>query len=71
MRRKIAILAVGLALMTWATGCRVRTEKDANGEEKTVQVDTRLAASTSIRTKSRPPILGCRLPRRRGSERRR
>ena len=40
MRRKIAILAVGLALMTWATGCRVRTEKDANGEEKTVQVDT-------------------------------
>jgi len=33
-------LLVGLALVTWITGCRVHVDKGANGEEKTVQVDT-------------------------------
>jgi hypothetical protein len=40
MRRKIAILTAGLALTTWIAGCRVHVDKDADGKEKTVQVDT-------------------------------
>ncbi len=32
--------ALGLALLTAVTGCRVHVDKDANGQEKTVQVDT-------------------------------
>jgi hypothetical protein len=38
-RNGIKVVA-GLALLAAIAGCRVRTEKDANGEEKTVQVDT-------------------------------
>jgi hypothetical protein len=40
MMRKGIVLAAGLALVASVTGCRVRTEKDANGEEKNVQIDT-------------------------------
>ncbi len=40
MMRKGIVLAAGLALVASVTGCRVRTEKDANGTEKNVQVDT-------------------------------
>ncbi len=39
MRRKI-VAAAGVALMVSVIGCRVRTEKDANGDEKNVQIDT-------------------------------
>jgi hypothetical protein len=34
------IVLAGVALAAGIAGCRVRTEKDANGNEKTVQVDT-------------------------------
>ena len=40
MMRKGIVLAVGLAVVVSIAGCRVRTEKDANGDEKNVQVDT-------------------------------
>jgi hypothetical protein len=40
MIRKALICAAGVALVASIVGCRVRTEKDANGEDKTVQVDT-------------------------------
>jgi hypothetical protein len=40
MLRKTAMLVAVLALMAWSAGCRVRTEKGANGEDKSVQVDT-------------------------------
>ena len=40
MVRKWMILMAGLALVISIAGCRVRTEKDASGNEKTVQVDT-------------------------------
>jgi hypothetical protein len=40
MIRKGMTLVAGLALVAMIAGCRVRTEKDANGKEKTVQVDT-------------------------------
>ena len=40
MIRKGMTLVAGVALVVSIAGCRVRTEKDANGEEKTVQVDT-------------------------------
>lgn len=36
----MSIPAIGLALAAGITGCRVHVDKDANGEEKTVQVDT-------------------------------
>lgn len=32
--------AVGLAVLAGLTGCRVHVDKDSNGQEKTVQVDT-------------------------------
>jgi hypothetical protein len=32
--------AIGLSVVVGLTGCRVHVDKDANGEEKTVQVDT-------------------------------
>jgi hypothetical protein len=32
--------AIGLVVAAGMTGCRVHVDKDANGEEKTVQVDT-------------------------------
>jgi hypothetical protein len=35
-----AALAVGLALVAGMAGCRVHVDKDASGQEKTVQVDT-------------------------------
>jgi hypothetical protein len=38
--RKAAILGLSLALTAGMAGCRVHVDKDANGEEKNVQVDT-------------------------------
>jgi hypothetical protein len=38
--REAAALAVGLALAAGLAGCRIHTEKSANGEDKNVQVDT-------------------------------
>jgi hypothetical protein len=40
MLRKSMILWAGLALAAGLTGCRVHVDKDANGEEKKVQIDT-------------------------------
>ena len=40
MLRKVIVSAAVLALVAWCVGCRVRTEKGANGEDKSVQVDT-------------------------------
>jgi len=40
MLRKSMILWVGLALAAGVAGCRVHVDKDANGQEKTVQIDT-------------------------------
>jgi hypothetical protein len=37
---KTAGLAAGLVLAAGLAGCRVNVQKDANGQEKTVQVDT-------------------------------
>lgn len=40
MMRKATVWVAGLALVAWMVGCRVHVDKDANGQEKTVQVDT-------------------------------
>lgn len=40
MLRKVTVIAAGLLLVAWCVGCRVRTEKGENGEDKSVQVDT-------------------------------
>jgi len=40
MIEKATALAVGLALTAGMAGCRVHVDKDSNGQEKTVQVDT-------------------------------
>jgi hypothetical protein len=40
MMRKAATLAAGLALAAGMAGCRVHVDKDANGEDKNVRVDT-------------------------------
>jgi hypothetical protein len=40
MMRKAAALAAGLALAAGMAGCRVHVDKDANGEDKNVRVDT-------------------------------
>jgi hypothetical protein len=40
MMRNVALWVGCLTLATWLAGCRVRTEKGANGEDKTVQIDT-------------------------------
>lgn len=40
MMRGMISLAAGLAMTAGIAGCRVNVEKDANGQEKTVQVDT-------------------------------
>ncbi len=40
MMRRTIVVAAGLALVASVIGCRVRTEKDANGDEKNVQIDT-------------------------------
>jgi hypothetical protein len=38
--RRTAALAVGLAVAAGMTGCRVHVDKDANGQDKKVEVDT-------------------------------
>ena len=38
--KSVTLLAVSLGLATGLGGCRVHVDKDANGQEKTVQVDT-------------------------------
>jgi hypothetical protein len=40
MIRKAMILLAGLGMLAWVAGCRVHEVKDANGQEKSVQVDT-------------------------------
>ena len=40
MMQKATCLVAGLALAAGITGCRVHVDKGANGEDKTVQVDT-------------------------------
>jgi len=40
MMRETTSLLVGLALAAGLAGCRVHVDKDANGEDKNVQVDT-------------------------------
>ncbi len=40
MRGKTLILVACTALVSWTAGCRVHVDKDADGKEKTVQVDT-------------------------------
>ena len=40
MMRKTTILFAGLALVAGIAGCRIHVDKDANGKEKNVQVDT-------------------------------
>src|SRR6478752_4557671 len=40
MIRKSTILLLGLALAVGVVGCRINVDKDANRQEKTVQVDT-------------------------------
>lgn len=40
MMRKSVILWAGLALAAGLVGCRVHVDKDANGDEKKVQIDT-------------------------------
>jgi len=40
MIRKTMVLLAGLGMLTWVVGCSVHEVKDANGQEKSVQVDT-------------------------------
>ena len=40
MKSKALLTAACMPLALWAIGCRVHVDKDANGQEKTVQVDT-------------------------------
>jgi len=40
MNQKALCVLAGLALATGIAGCRIHVDKDANGEEKNVQVDT-------------------------------
>ena len=40
MTREAISLLAGLALATGLAGCRVHVDKDVNGQDKTVQVDT-------------------------------
>ena len=39
-RKWMSLPAIGLVLAAGAVGCRVHVDKDASGQEKTVQVDT-------------------------------
>jgi len=70
--RKAAILGLSLALTAGMAGCRVHVDKDANGEEKNVQVDTPFGGvhvNTDQTTGDRPGI--ARLSGRRHREGRR
>jgi hypothetical protein len=40
MMRGVSLLLASLAVLLWLGGCRIRTEKGNNGEEKSVQIDT-------------------------------
>jgi hypothetical protein len=40
MMRKAMVLVAGVTLLASLAGCRVNVQKDADGKEKTVQVDT-------------------------------
>lgn len=40
MNRKALYVLAGMALATGLAGCRIHVDKDANGQEKNVQVDT-------------------------------
>ena len=40
MNRKAICILAGSALLTGVVGCRVHVDKDADGKEKNVQVDT-------------------------------
>ena len=40
MMRKTMVLVASVALATWVAACKIHVDKDANGNEKTVQVDT-------------------------------
>ncbi len=40
MNRKVICIVLGTALVTGIAGCRVHVDKDENGKEKNVQVDT-------------------------------
>lgn len=40
MNRKAVCIFMGLALAAGIAGCRIHVDKDANGQEKNVQVDT-------------------------------
>lgn len=40
MKSKIAVGLAGAAVLMWTTGCRVNVQKDSNGQEKKVQVET-------------------------------
>jgi hypothetical protein len=40
MMGKVTVLALGLTVAVSISGCRVHVDKDADGKEKTVQVDT-------------------------------
>jgi hypothetical protein len=40
MKTKALCVLTGLAIATGVTGCRIHVDKDANGQEKNVQVDT-------------------------------
>ena len=40
MKSKTLVFVASLAMAAGLAGCRVHVDKDANGKEKTVQVDT-------------------------------
>lgn len=40
MKKNLVLAAAGLAIVAGLAGCRVRVDKDTNGKEKTVAVDT-------------------------------
>jgi len=40
MRKTMSLVTAGLALAAGLTGCRIHVDKDSNGQDKTVQVDT-------------------------------
>jgi hypothetical protein len=40
MMREATCILAGLTLVTGVAGCRIHVDKDANGQERTVQVDT-------------------------------